>query len=58
MTSNPGRGHLISSTDNIIAENQTINNSQCEKVLSVTLDSKLTFDDHINDICKKRQALN
>ena len=28
-------------------------NSPCEKLLSVRFDSKLTFDAHINDICKK-----
>ena len=28
-------------------------NSPCEKLLGVRFDSRLTFNDHINNICKK-----
>ena len=51
MKANPDKCHFLCSTDenvNIIFENQKICNSPCEK---------LTFDAHINDICKK-QAVN
>ena len=56
MKANPEKRHLICSTDdkvNITVENQKMCNSPCEKLLDVRLDSKLTFDAHINDICKK-----
>ena len=56
MKADPDRCHFICSTDdkvNITVENQKICNSPCEKLLGVRFDSKLTFDAHINDICKK-----
>ena len=56
MKANSDESHFICSTDdkvNIIVENQKICNSPCEKLLGVRFDSKLTFDAHINDICKK-----
>ena len=56
MKTNPDKCHFICSTDdkvNIILENQKMCNSPCEKLLGVRFDSKLTFDAHINDICKK-----
>ena len=56
MKANPGKCHFICSTDdkvNITVENQKMCNSPCEKLLGVRFDSKLTFDAHINDICKK-----
>ena len=56
IKANPDKCHFICSTDdkvNIIVENQKICNSPCEKLLGVRFDSKLTFDAHINDICKK-----
>ena len=56
MKANPDKCHFICSTDdkvNITIENQKIYNSPCEKLLGVRFDSKLTFDTHIKDICKK-----
>ena len=56
VKANTEKYHFICSTDdkvNIIVENQKICNSPCEKLLGVRFDSKLTFDAHINDICKK-----
>ena len=56
MKSNPEKCYFICSTDenvNIIGENQKICNSPCEKLLGARFNSKLTFDAHINDICKK-----
>ena len=57
MKANPDKCHFICSTEdkvNIIVDNQKICNSPCEKLLGVRFDSKLTFDAHINDICKSR----
>ena len=34
-------------------ENQIIDNSKCENLLGVKFDYKLTFNAHIDDICKK-----
>ena len=56
MKTNPDKCHFICSTDdkvNITVENQKMCNSPCEKLLDVRFDSKVTFDAHINDICKK-----
>ena len=56
MKANPDKCHFICSTDdevNIIVENQKICNSLFEELVGVRFDSKLTFDSHTNDICKK-----
>ena len=31
----------------------SIENSDCEKLLGVKIDNKLTFDYHVSDMCKK-----
>ena len=33
-----------------------INNSKCEKLLGIKIDCKLSFDDHIKNMCKKAGA--
>ena len=33
-----------------------INNSKCEKLLGLKIDYKLSFDDHIGNMCKKAGA--
>ena len=33
-----------------------INNSKCEKVLVIKIDTTLSFDDQIGNICKKTSA--
>ena len=45
--------HFICSTNDTVAENQVIYNSTFEKLLDVKFDYKLTFNAHIDDICKK-----
>ena len=43
----------------IMTENEQISNSSCEKLLGAFFDSKLTFQPHIGNICKKAlQKLN
>ena len=37
----------------LIVENKEINNSTHERLLGVKIDSKLSFNTHIDDICKK-----
>ena len=56
MKSNAGKCHLLLSTNNasnIKIGNIDINNSTCEKLLGAKFDYKLTFDDHISELCKK-----
>ena len=56
MIANPEECHFICNTDdkvNITVEHQKICNCPCEKPLGVRFDSKLNFDAHINNICKK-----
>ena len=62
MKANPDKRHFICSssvkTCNMI-ENEQIRKSSCEILLGVFFDSKLTFQSHINNICKKAsQKLN
>ena len=38
---------------NVVIEDQTISNSNCENLLGVQLDSKLTFKPHVDSICRK-----
>ena len=60
MKSNPEKCNFICITGkkvSLIVENKEINNSTHERLLGVKTDSKLSFNNHIDDICKK-QALN
>ena len=62
MKANPDKCHFICSSSvktSIMIENKQIRNSSCEKLLGVFFDSKLTFQSHIDNICKKAsQRLN
>ena len=55
MKANPDSLFICSTNDivNLIVENQVIDNSKCEKRLGMKFDYKLTFNAHIDDICKK-----
>ena len=56
MKSNADKCHLLVSTNkavNIKIDNFDITNSNCEKLLGVKFDHKLTFDDHVSELCKK-----
>ena len=46
---------LVSSSDavNLRASKFDIKNCECEKLLGVKFDNKLTFQKHITDICRK-----
>ena len=62
MKANPDNCYFICSSSvktSIIIENEQIRNSSCEKILGVLFDSKLTFQSHIGNSCKKEsQKLN
>ena len=56
MKANPDKCHFICSSSvktSIMIENEQIRNSSCEKLFGVFFDSKLTFQSHIDNICKK-----
>ena len=53
---NPDKRHLLVSTNEKTKINIgefSIENSDCEKLLGVKIDNKLTFDCHVSDMCKK-----
>ena len=62
MKAKPDKCHFICSANvktSIMIENEQIENSNCEKLLGVFFDSRLTFQTYINNICKKAsQKLN
>ena len=56
LKSNADKCHLlVSSSDavNVRVSEYDIKNSECEKLLDVKFDNKLTFEKHITDICRK-----
>ena len=56
MKSSDEKCHLLVSTNNTVKikiGNFDITNSKSEKLLGVKFDHKLSFDDHISELCKK-----
>ena len=56
MKGNTSKCHLLLSKDEsceIHIGDFIIENSTCEKLLGIKIDSKLRFDDHIQDLCNK-----
>ena len=56
LKTNAGKCHLlVSSRDdvNLRVSKYDIKDSECEKLLGVKFDNKLTFENHITDICRK-----
>ena len=56
MKGNTDKCHLVLSTDEsseIHIGDSIIKSSTCEKLLGIKTDSKLRFDDHIQDLCNK-----
>ena len=56
MKGNTDKCHLIMSTNNtpeLKVGDFLIKTSTCEKLLGVKIDSKLIFDNHVADLCKK-----
>ena len=59
MKGNEDKYHVLPSTDETVQANigtTRINNSKYEKLLGIKTDCKLSFDDHIGNICKKAGA--
>ena len=56
MKINAEKCHLLVSTKNTVKikiRNFDITNSKSEKLLGVKFDHKLSFDDHISELCKR-----
>ena len=56
MKANLDKCHFICRSNlktSLMMENRQIHNSTCEQLLGVFFDSKLTFQSHIDNICKK-----
>ena len=56
MKGNTDKCHLLLSKDEsseIHVGDSIIESSTCEKLLGIKIDSKLRFDDHIQDLCNK-----
>ena len=59
MKGNVDKCHILLSTNDIVHVNigtAQISNSNCEKLLGINIDSKLNFERHIGDLCKKASA--
>ena len=59
MQGNAGKCHVLLSTNEKIVtkvDSAEIENSQSEKLLGVTIDSLLSFEKHINNMCGKAKA--
>ena len=56
LTGNVDKCHFRASSSekiSLIVNNYNIENSKAEKFLVVKFDSRLTFDEHVSDVCKK-----
>ena len=56
MKGNTDKCHFIiisNDSSEIKIGNSLIKRSNCEKLLAVMVDTKLTFDDHNKDLCRK-----
>ena len=62
MKANPEKCHMLLSSDTdkkAKISSSFIKNSKTEKLLGITIDNKLRFEDHVNNMCKKAsQKLN
>ena len=64
MIANPEKFHSIILTKNkadnknleLNIGNKTIKSEQKVKLLAMTIDNKLTFDQHVSDLCRKASA--
>ena len=59
MKGNKDKCYVVLSSHDTVHVNigtSEVVNRKCQKLLCVNIDSKLTFEDHINSICKKANA--
>ena len=57
LKANPDKFHLLLSDSNedinIIVDNHKIKNNKHKKLLGITIDSKMKFDEHVSKLCSK-----
>ena len=57
LKANPDKFHLVLNESNdkyfIEIENFKIPNSNCKKLLGISIDNNLSFDDHVAELCRK-----
>ena len=56
LKANSGKSHVMLTTDNKVKINvkgSAISNEKIVKLLGVTVDNKLSFEPHLNLVCKK-----
>ena len=56
MKINSGKSHLLFSANDSVSANiddHTILSENKNELLGIILDSKLSFEDHMNNVCKK-----
>ena len=57
MKANPGKYHLLlnatEETNTLNIEEACIKSSKCEKLLGVNIDNHLTFETHVESLCRK-----
>ena len=56
LKTNADKCHLLVSSNDVVnlrVSEYDVKNSECEKLLGVKFDNKLTFEKHITDICRK-----
>ena len=62
MKANPDKYHFLSTDTNVLEINigdLIINSTKSEKLLGITIDNKLSFEQHVNNLCNKTsQKLN
>ena len=62
LKANPDKYHVLlneTSETQLIVENVPIASSSCEKLLGIKIDQKLSFEPHVDSLCKKAsQKLN
>ena len=59
MKANPDKCHAllsIAETKEIRVDDKVIENSRCEKLLGINIDSKLSFDNHVKKLCDVASA--
>ena len=55
LRANPDKYHVLSETSEtqLIVKNVPIASSCCEKLLGIKIDHKLSFEPHVESLCKK-----
>ena len=56
---NSGKSHILFSENDVVSvniDNNAITSGNKNELLGIVLDSKLSFEDHLNSLCKKSKS--